>query len=142
MNTYGAIDVNGQTLTIGAYNTTVASLNGSGAVNVNGFGITITGSGTFNGTINGGVEVLGSMPNANLTLTGPGDGTITGTGTVGVVTVTNALLQPGAHLPCCSAPAAGVLHTKSLALGSGKIPTTSSWRRLGVGRGAGRGRSR
>jgi hypothetical protein len=79
--------------------------------------MTVTGSGSFNGTISGGVEVLGSMPNANLTLTGPGDGTIAGTGSVGAVTVTNAVLKPGAHSPCCPGPAAGVLHTKSLALG-------------------------
>jgi hypothetical protein len=113
----GAVDVNGQTLTIDSYNTTVASLNGGGTVNVNGYGMTVTGNGSFSGTVIGAVEVLGSMPNANMTLTSSSPGGLSGTGTVGVVTTTGSILRPGAHPPCCPGPATGVLHTKSLSIG-------------------------
>ena len=115
---YGAIDVNGQALTIDAANSTVASLNGSGSVLVPGGGIVITDDGTFSGTINQSMSVRGSMPNAHVTFYGYIG--LSGTGTVGDVTLTSSWLTPGAHNPNTPGDSAiGVLHTKSLSIGGG-----------------------
>jgi hypothetical protein len=116
----GGINVNGQTLTIYSYATSVAGLNGSGTVNVAGNGITpllVTGNGTFNGSITGPLEVLGSIPNANVTIN-TSAGPIAGTGTVGTVTMTNAYLSPGATN---ANPSTGVLHMKSLSMAGASV---------------------
>jgi acetyl esterase/lipase len=87
----GAIDVNGQTLTIdtvsAGYEAQYAStrvrgaINGAGTIIVTGPGMAIAGSGSFTGPINGSAEVIGSYPNANVTGT-----FISGSGSLGAVT--------------------------------------------------------
>jgi len=119
-NYNGAIDVNGQTLTIDENNTIndTARLNGpligSGTVMISGPGVYVGGTGTFSGTINGAMNVSGSLPNAAV------NGRLTGVGTVG-----NAVLgtfSPGNESPWKTFgfdDAAGVIHTKSLVLNGG-----------------------
>ena len=110
----GAIDVNGHTLSVRGYNTTIAgALNGSGAVVENGVGVTITSSGSFSGTITGNsVNLVGAMPNANFT------GTLSGAGAMGAVTASGPLYL-GAKLPCCGdTHAVGTLQTKSITIGN------------------------
>jgi len=120
-NSYGAIDVNGQTVTIFSSNSTVGSLSGSGTVIVHGNGFVITGDSSFSGTINPCFSARGSMPSANVTLSNvPSQGSLSGTGSVGVVTMDGpelTLLSPGAHSPGKFVETSpGVLHTKSLSL--------------------------
>ncbi|HEV7485834.1 MAG TPA: Ig-like domain repeat protein [Thermoanaerobaculia bacterium] len=120
-NYNGAIDVNGQTLTVDESHTAneTASLNGplngSGTVTITGQGAYIRGTGTFNGTINGPMTVSGSLPNATV------NGRVSGAGTVGNATVT-APFSPGNESPWKTFGfdnQAGVLHTKSLVLNAG-----------------------
>jgi hypothetical protein len=120
-NYNGAIDVNGQTLTIDETHTvnTTASvngpLNGTGTVTITGQGVYIKGTGTFSGTITGAMNVSGSLPNATVT------GRLSGVGTVGKATATSPF-SPGDESPWKTFGfdrAAGVLHTKSLALVAG-----------------------
>ncbi|HYC93110.1 MAG TPA: Ig-like domain repeat protein [Thermoanaerobaculia bacterium] len=108
----GAIDVNGHTLGIRSYNTTIAGpIEGSGAIAENYYGLTITSSGSFSGPIAGNVNLVGSMPNASFT------GWLAGAGTLGAVTTTGRLL-PGATPPCCGdTHAIGTLHTQSVTIG-------------------------
>ncbi|HEX3070613.1 MAG TPA: Ig-like domain repeat protein [Thermoanaerobaculia bacterium] len=122
----GAIDVNGKTLTIQTRNTTIGSLNGSGTVVVYGEGIKITGNGSFSGAINPSgsapVEVLGSMPGANITIPS-GISAMVGTGTTGTVTSNGGKVTPGIHHVILNdyfylTESTGVLHTKSLSLDS------------------------
>jgi len=113
-----AIDVNGQTLTIGSYNTTLKTLNGTGTVIVVGSGVQITGDGTFSGTISGTIQVAGSMPNANLLHQGTNWPSLSGTGTLGNVEVWN--VWPGTKNPCCGdTHTFGTLTTKSLTISGG-----------------------
>jgi hypothetical protein len=119
-NYNGAIDVNGQTLTIdenNAGNDTArlnGPLNGSGTVTISGHGVYFGGTGTFSGTITGAMNVSGSLPNASV------NGRLTGVGTVG-----NAVLgtfSPGNESPWKTFgfdDAAGAIHTKSLVLNGG-----------------------
>src|SRR5262249_9106335 len=107
----GAIDVNGQTLTIDPYNTTIAGpVNGSGAIVVTSFGMNLNSSGNFSGTISGGVNVNGTYPNMNKI----GPGFLAGIATVGTVTTTgSAAVTPGPQDPCCGdGHYAGTLHTQ------------------------------
>ena len=54
----GAIDVNGQTLTIDSYNTTLnGAVNGNGAIVITGSGIQLTNGGAFSGTISGVLDI-------------------------------------------------------------------------------------
>jgi len=119
-NYNGAIDVNGQTLTIDESSTVNDTarlngpLNGSGTVTINGPGVYIAGVGTFSGTINGAMNVSGSLPNATVS------GRLTGVGTVGNATL--GTFSPGDESPWKTFSyddAAGVMHTKSLVLTSG-----------------------
>jgi PKD repeat protein len=119
-NYNGAIDVNGQTLTIDESRTINSAaalngpLNGTGTVNVVGSGLYVTGSGTFHGTINGTLNVSGSLPDATI------NGRLTGAGSVG--TTTAGEFSPGNESPWKTFgydDAAGVLHTKALTLTSG-----------------------
>lgn len=114
-STYNAaIDVNGQTLTINAFNTTIAgALDGSGAVVVAGAGLNLNSSGNFSGTIAGPLNVNGSNPNMNKS----GPGLLAGNGTLGTVTAPSHLshVMPGPQDTCCGDPhSVGTLHTKSL----------------------------
>ncbi|HEV7570900.1 MAG TPA: Ig-like domain repeat protein [Thermoanaerobaculia bacterium] len=121
-NSYnGAIDVNGQTLTVDESSTVndTASLNGplngSGTILITGQGAYIKGTGTFSGTITGSMNVSGSIPNATV------NGSISGVGTVGNATATTPF-SPGNESPWKTFGfdiAAGVLHTKSLVLNAG-----------------------
>jgi hypothetical protein len=121
-NSYnGAIDVNGQTLTVDESSTANdtaslnGALNGSGTISITGHGAWITGTGTFSGTINGRMNVSGSLPSATV------NGSISGVGTVGNATAT-APFSPGNESPWKTFGfdvAAGVLHTKSLVLNAG-----------------------
>ena len=122
INAYnGAIDVNGQILTVDESRTANGTasfngpLNGSGTVNVLGAGIYIKGSGSFSGTISGTIDVSGSLPNATV------NGRLSGDGTVGNATATSPF-SPGDESPWKTFGFdihAGVLHTKSLTLNSG-----------------------
>ena len=108
---HGAIDVNGHTLTIESYNTTLhGTLDGSGAVVVEGAGISIRSGGAFSGTITGSVDVAGSLPNANM------HGLLTGDGTVGAVTADS--LSAGSKNPAVTSDphTIGTLRTQSLAI--------------------------
>jgi len=120
-NYNGAIDVNGQALTIDESHTVneTASvkgpLNGSGTVTITGQGAYIKGTGTFSGTITGPMNVSGSLPNATV------NGRLSGVGTVGNATATSPF-SPGNESPWKTFGfdlAAGVLHTKSLVLTGG-----------------------
>jgi hypothetical protein len=110
----GAINVNGQTLTINSYqfNAYLGSLNGSGSVVINGYGISIGSSGTFSGKIKGDVDVVGDYPNATVT----GD-RVSGSGTLGAVTV-GRVLSPGSWSPSNTTDShvRGILQTGSLTL--------------------------
>ena len=106
----GAIDVNGKTLALNAYKTTVHTLSGSG--NISAYNLSqlhVAGSGTFSGTIANSTVALdgGSLPNAAAT-----GGTVVGHGSIGNVTILGNL-QP-----------AGVLQTKSLAIANTTSGTT------------------
>ena len=85
----GAIDVNGQTLTVdesSTLNETASvngALNGSGTVTITGHGAHLNGSGTFSGTITGPMKVAGALPNATV------NGRLSGSGTVGNATATS-----------------------------------------------------
>jgi hypothetical protein len=114
----GAIDINGQTLTLDESSTINSAaelngpLNGSGTVTIIGAGVYIAGTGTFNGTINGAMNVGGSLPNATV------NGRLSGVGTVGNATVT-AAFSPGDESPWMTSGFdihPGVLHTKALVL--------------------------
>lgn len=106
----GTIDVNGKTLTIDSYNTSLTGpIAGSGSIVVNGSGISMSGGGTFSGTITGTADVTGSMPDAKI------NGNLSGTGAVGTATVTE--FWPGSKLPCCGDPhQIGTLQTKDFTL--------------------------
>src|SRR5205085_7535931 len=108
----GSIDVNGETLTIDSYNTTIAgAVNGSGSIIVNDSGVSMSGGGTFSGTITGTTDVYGSLPNASIA------GALSGDGTTGPITI-NTNLFLGTKLPCCGDPhAIGTLHTQSASIG-------------------------
>ncbi|HUR82080.1 MAG TPA: hypothetical protein VM733_15045, partial [Thermoanaerobaculia bacterium] len=116
----GAIDVNGHTLTIDSYNTTVNALLGTGTINVTGAGVRIAGSGTFDGTINGGVEVGGLLPNADVA-----GGSVSGAGTIGALTTTGAFSHVflGVKNPSYSSDphTIGTLRTQSLSLGEAQF---------------------
>jgi acetyl esterase/lipase len=109
---HGAIDVNGYTLGVHSYNTTIAGpIVGSGAIVEDSTGLTITSSGSFSGSITGGINLIGAMPNASFT------GRLAGNGTLGAVTATGTLF-PGDTPQCCAdSHAVGTLHTQSLSLG-------------------------
>src|SRR3954451_972784 len=107
----GAIDVNGQTLTIDPYNTVVnGAVNGSGAIVITGSGVQMTNGGTFTGTVSGAdLDFQGSMSGANVTTTH-----LSGNGTLG--TVNGGRLTPGGWHPGYGFDPnnVGVLHTKTL----------------------------
>ncbi|HYH08531.1 MAG TPA: Ig-like domain-containing protein [Thermoanaerobaculia bacterium] len=110
----GAIDVNGQTLTVLSYNTSFhGPIDGSGVIHVDFSGISIAGSGTFSGTIDGLADITGSLPNA--TLAGGGSGS----GTIGEL-MTNDFLYLGAKDPGAldDPHTIGTLHTRSVTLGA------------------------
>jgi fibronectin-binding autotransporter adhesin len=110
----GAIHVNGQTLTIDSYNTSLnGPLHGTGTVHLSGSGVSIAGSGTFTGTIQGTLDIAGAIPGAAT------NGTLSGTGTVGAATI-NGSLYLGGKMPCCGdTHAIGTLHTGSLSMNAG-----------------------
>jgi hypothetical protein len=129
----GAIDVNGQTLTLDESSTINDAarlngpLNGSGTVTIIGGGVYIAGMGTFNGTINGAMNVGGSLPNAAV------NGRLSGAGTVGNATATTAF-SPGDESPWMTSGYdihPGVLHTKALVLnGSSRFDLLSAGDRI------------
>lgn len=117
----GAIDVNGQTLTLSNRPRFNGPVNGSGTIVADGgnvaqnVGVFLMAGGTFSGTLIGGVEIAGSLPNMNVI------GSLRGNGTVGTLSANPsvfAFVAPG------SIPAGGVghafatLHTKSISDGS------------------------
>lgn len=110
-NTYYAIDVNGQTLTINNVHPVFFKvLSGSGTVNANGLGIEIDNDGTFSGTLAGTWNIEASVPDANVNAA-----TLTGNGTVGNVVVSN--LRPGWNNPGgADLHNVGYLWTKSLTI--------------------------
>ncbi|HEY2321813.1 MAG TPA: Ig-like domain-containing protein [Thermoanaerobaculia bacterium] len=113
-STYGVIDVNGKTLSIGqAQKTTVAHLNGSGSVNATG-GLVLTGDGTFAGSVTGqypGLEVEAAVPNLNFS--GGPESYLAGDGTLGNVEA--AVITPGRQPnPFSDQHAIATLYTKSL----------------------------
>jgi cytoskeletal protein CcmA (bactofilin family) len=100
---YGAIDVNGQTLTINGSAQLNGALNGSGAIVTSG-SVRIQNGGTFSGTLNAAdVDVQGVMPGANITAT------LSGNGTVGTV---SGRVSPGVGL--YDPHTVDYLHTKTL----------------------------
>ncbi|HEX7140571.1 MAG TPA: Ig-like domain-containing protein [Vicinamibacterales bacterium] len=86
--TFGSVTVNGSLFLYGNP-TTVQTLSGSGSLTAG--ALIIAGDSTFSGTIGGGVDVEGSMPNANILTQYPTP--LSGNGTVGNVTAT--LVWPG-----------------------------------------------
>ncbi|HEX6087685.1 MAG TPA: Ig-like domain repeat protein [Thermoanaerobaculia bacterium] len=108
----GAIDVNGHTLRINSYNTTIAGpIEGSGAIVENHYGLNITSTGTFSGTISGNINIVGALPNASLT------GSLSGKGAIGAVTTTGPLI-PGNTPPCCGdTHSLSTLQTQSISIG-------------------------
>jgi hypothetical protein len=115
---FGAIDVNGQTLTMSAPDVPlVGPLNGTGTVLFALIG-SVEGNGTFSGTLTGVMNVSGSLPNATVAGDAPTGGSgLSGAGTVGNVTVegNRGYLSPGNEI---FGRTTGVLHTKSLVLNS------------------------
>jgi len=108
-NYNGAIDVNGQTLTIDTYNTyMMGAVNGSGAIVITGTGVQLWNGGAFTGTVSGVADVEGSMPGTNITTS-----KLSGNGAVG--TVSGGQIFPGAwDLRGSADPhSVGVLHTKT-----------------------------
>ena len=100
---HGAIDVNGQVLTIDAFNTlSTGPINGSGSIVILNNLANLFGGGSFSGSVTGVANVAGSMPNGNFS--GP---SLTGSGTVG--TVSMASVAPGDYTTTTST--FGVLHT-------------------------------
>jgi hypothetical protein len=79
----GAVDVNGQTLTVTSPSpiTFAGPLNGSGALIIDGTTASLSG-GNFAGTITGEIQVTGSMPNGEIA-----GGSLRGSGTVGAVRI-------------------------------------------------------
>ena len=115
----GAIDVNGQTLTIDSFalNPFNGPINGSGTILVSGDADLRVG-GNFSGDILGSVNVGGSMPNANIQPGGSGfsgfDGQmLTGSGTVGTVNVPT--IVPGRHQSPGRRPAYVRCHSHEIA---------------------------
>jgi hypothetical protein len=111
----GAVDVNGQTLTVTSSSQIAFTgpLNGSGAVLIDGITASFTG-GDFAGTITGDLQVSGSMPNAEVA-----GGSLRGSGTVGAVRIdgspnSDPTLARQLEPQIFGAPAA--LETKSLIL--------------------------
>ena len=103
----GAINVNGQTLTINPYNTTVSgAVSGSGTINIvsSGGGLELTGSGTFSGAIDGDIDLNGSYPNATIS-----GGRLTGVATLGAVNISAfRMMAPGVWPPAGSADSHGI----------------------------------
>jgi acetyl esterase/lipase len=107
----GAIDVNGQTLTVDSNSTTVrGAINGSGTIDVTGVGVSVASSGTFAGAINGNADIVGSYAGATVTST-----RLSGAGALGAVTAGS--LSPGSSNPCCAdAHTIGTLQTGPLSI--------------------------
>jgi acetyl esterase/lipase len=120
----GALDVNGQTLTIDTISagfdldyrsaTVRGPISGSGTIDVLGQGLSIASSGSFSGAIHGTIDIVGSYPDAAVTGT-----FISGNGSLGAVSAQS--LSPGTTHPG-HANASGVLGT----LQTG--PLAISWR--------------
>src|ERR1051326_3225033 len=110
----GAIDVNGNTLTVGSYDARFRRpLEGSGAIAATGPGISLESSGSFSGPISGTVNVVGAYPNASVT-----GARVSGEGTLG--TVSAGTVSAGSWLPSSIAPPHEVktLKTGSLSISS------------------------
>lgn len=107
----GAIDVNGKTLTVDAYSSTLHALNGSGAIVFTGSNDGIVGSGNFSGTITGSFDFNGSLPNATVS----GDNLIA-VGTLGAVTVTANSIVVNGLMPGAPSHGIGTLQTGPLNL--------------------------
>ncbi len=128
----GAIDVNGQTLTIHSYNTTfTGAIDGTGAIVVHGSGVSINGNGTFNGTITGSVDVNGALPGATIA-----GGRLSGSGAVAAVSLTDAPLYLGTQMPAVTSDMhiIGTLQTKDVSIGGDLYVdiTPDAWDRLQV----------
>src|ERR1051326_2950916 len=110
----GAIDVNGNTLTVGSYDARFRGpIDGSGAIAATGPGISLESSGSFSGPISGTVNVVGAYPNASVT-----GARVSGEGTLG--TVSAGTVSAGSWLPSSIAPPHEVktLKTGSLSISS------------------------
>jgi hypothetical protein len=103
----GAVDVNGQTLTFSSP-WHVTSLTGSGTVIVSPTLtlIHVDQDGTFDGTFMGGIQIAGSLPNANVVHVGAAWPYVAGKGTLG--TVEAQIVRPG------DPALVGTLTTKSI----------------------------
>jgi hypothetical protein len=107
----GAININGQTLTIDSETRLAGPISGNGTIAINYLELTIASSGTFSGTISGNVHIVGSYPSATVT-----SGHLSGAGTVGPVTITG-LLSPGdSHVCCGETRTPATLQTGSLTI--------------------------
>ena len=131
ITTFGStIDLNGQTLTLGPYVTTLSgSIVGSGAfvlvLNASG-GLNLTGTSTFTGTFtvspSAKINVSGSISNSTLTV-GSG-GKLSGDGTVPATLLTGATLSVGndTGAGCCPDPQiTGILSTGNLSIQGGTV---------------------
>jgi acetyl esterase/lipase len=114
----GAVDINGQHVTIQQNDTFNGPLTGTGIIDTAGpfnwLGLEVYGGGSFSGTINGRVSLHGgaSLPNATLV------GQLRGIGTMGNTNIQFVSVVPGYLLPGDFASAGtGLLHTKNLSLG-------------------------
>jgi len=126
-NFAGPIDLNGFTLTMVPYVTTLSgSLNGSGSfVLSGGGGLNLTGSSTFSGTfslIGARMNVSGSIANSSLTVN---NSAISGNGTIPATSLLDGATmrvgnEPGAG--CCADPhTTGILSTGNVSLQGGAL---------------------
>ena len=125
-DTYAStINLNGQTLTIVPYNTTLSgSVTGTGGVVVNGSAMNVTGSLSFSGTftLSGAMNVSGTI--ANATLTASSGSRLSGNGTLAAMTLNGTTLSvgndPGGG--CCADPdTTGTLSTGNLSIQGGTV---------------------
>jgi hypothetical protein len=109
----GAIDVNGNALTLTGAPAVKGALNGSGAVTITGNPAGLYGGG-FAGTISGPINLFGSLPNAEIT-----SGDLVGVGTVGAVSIQAPPPSDptlGRQIRASNGGSPGTIHTKSLNL--------------------------
>jgi fibronectin-binding autotransporter adhesin len=129
ITTFGStIDLNGQTLTLVPYVTTLSgSMVGSGGFVLNAAGgLNLTGTSTFTGTFtvspSARINVAGSISNSTLTI-GSG-GRLSGDGTVPATSLTGATLSVGndSGVGCCPDPqTTGILSTGNLSIQGGTV---------------------
>ncbi|HEY6137924.1 MAG TPA: Ig-like domain-containing protein, partial [Thermoanaerobaculia bacterium] len=114
----GAIDMNGNTLTVNSADARFRGpISGGGAIAATGPGVTLEGSGSFRGAISGTVNVVGSYPNATAN-----GARASGEGTLGAVAA--GTISAGAWTPSNDSDAPGPPH-EAATLQTGSLSISS-----------------